>query len=47
MGNYLYLASVDLIPEVSRETSGVERLKAYLFFALGIAIIYLLHQGIH
>ncbi len=43
MGNYLYLAAVDLIPEVSRETSGTERLKAYLFFALGIVIIYLLH----
>ncbi len=42
-GNYIYIAAVDLIPEVSKGVSGMDRLKAYTVFLLGIAIIYLLH----
>ncbi len=45
-GNYIYLATVDLIPEVSRKVKGVGRLKNYLFFLLGILTMYILEIAI-
>ncbi len=41
-GNYIYLATVDLIPEVSRTVRGMSRLKNYIFFILGILTMYIL-----
>ncbi len=41
-GNYIYLATVDLIPEVSRSVRGMSRIKNYLFFIFGILTMYIL-----
>ena len=41
-GNYIYLATVDLIPEVSRSVRGMSRVKNYLFFIFGILTMYFL-----
>lgn len=45
MGNYLYLATVDLIPEVSKSVRGIRRIKSYIAFILGILTLYIL-EGI-
>lgn len=44
MGNYIYLATVDLIPEVSRNARGGRRIKSYLIFILGILTLYILES---
>lgn len=41
-GNYIYLATVDLIPEVSRSVHGSRRLLNYVTFVLGIITMYIL-----
>ncbi len=46
-GTYIYLATVDLIPEVSRSTFGRRRVLNYILFLLGISIVYLAITVIH
>jgi len=42
-GNYIYIAAVDLIPDISKGVKGFERLKTYIVFLFGIGLIYGLH----
>jgi len=42
MGNFIYLAAVDLIPEVSRNVHGIHRLKNYMMFIMGLATMLIL-----
>ena len=39
-GNFIYIASVDLIPEVKRAKQFSETLLRFCFFALGVALLY-------
>lgn len=46
-GNFIYIGATDLIPEVNKQTTLKDNLVHFLFFAIGIFIMFILSQVHH
>lgn len=44
-GNFIYIGATDLIPEVNKQTSIKSNIIHFLFFAIGIMLMFVLSQG--